>query len=60
MSTLLAPEAGLDLNPFVGPRAFQLGEAIYARDRDTRRLVNLLVAERIVLLYSPPVPARAH
>lgn len=40
-------------NPFVGPRALRLGEALYGRDREVRRLADLLVAERIVLLYSP-------
>jgi len=40
-------------NPYVGPRAFQKGEQIFGRDREARQLVNLIVAERIVLLYSP-------
>jgi hypothetical protein len=40
-------------NPYVGPRAFVRGEHLYGRDREVRRLVNLLIAERIVLLYSP-------
>ena len=40
-------------NPFVGPRAIQTGERIYGRDREASTLVNLLIAERIVLLYSP-------
>lgn len=40
-------------NPFVGPRAFQGGERLYGRERETRRIVDLLIAERIVLLYSP-------
>jgi WD40 repeat protein len=40
-------------NPFVGPRALRSGEALYGRDREVRRLTDLLVAERIVLLYSP-------
>jgi hypothetical protein len=43
----------LDTNPFVGPRALRAGEPIFGRDREIRRLTNLLVAERIVLLYSP-------
>src|SRR3954462_14425066 len=53
MSTLISPEPLLDTNPFVGPRSLLPGEPIYGRDREIRRLVNLLVAERIVLLYSP-------
>src|SRR5829696_5669494 len=40
-------------NPFVGPRAFRTGEVLYGRDRETRKLVNLLIAERIVLLHAP-------
>lgn len=40
-------------NPYVGPRAFMRGETLYGRDREVRRLLNLLIAERIVLLYSP-------
>jgi WD40 repeat protein len=53
MSTLISPAPVLDINPFVGPRSLLLGEPIYGRDREIRRLVNLLIAERIVLLYSP-------
>ena len=40
-------------NPFVGPRAFQQGEPIYGRDSEVLQLRDLLIAERIVLLYSP-------
>jgi V8-like Glu-specific endopeptidase len=40
-------------NPYVGPRAFERGETLHGRDRELRRLLNLLIAERIVLLYSP-------
>jgi hypothetical protein len=40
-------------NPYVGPRAFQTGEALYGRDRELRQLLDLLIAERIVLLHSP-------
>jgi hypothetical protein len=40
-------------NPYVGPRAFQIGEPIYGRAHETNQLVNLIIAERIVLLYSP-------
>jgi WD40 repeat protein len=45
--------AGKADNPYVGPRAFQAGEQLYGRDAELRRLVDLLIAERIVLLYSP-------
>jgi WD40 repeat protein len=40
-------------NPFVGPRAFRTGERLHARERETQHIVDLLIAERIVLLYSP-------
>ncbi|MBM7806190.1 WD40 repeat protein [Geodermatophilus bullaregiensis] len=40
-------------NPYVGPTSFRLGDALYGRDREREDLVDLLVAERIVLLYSP-------
>ncbi len=40
-------------NPYPGPRAFQQGERLYGRDRETAELLDLLIAERIVLLYSP-------
>ncbi len=40
-------------NPYVGPRAFELGEQLYGRSVETRDLVSLLCAERIVLLHSP-------
>jgi hypothetical protein len=40
-------------NPYVGPRSFTTGETLYGRDRETKKLLNLLIAERIVLLYSP-------
>ena len=40
-------------NPYVGPRPFQTGETLYGRDREILELLDLLIAERIVLLYSP-------
>ena len=40
-------------NPYVGPRSLRYGESIYGRDREARQLLELLIAERIVLLYSP-------
>ena len=40
-------------NPYVGPRAFEDGEMLYGRERETRELLDLLIAERIVLLHSP-------
>ena len=53
MSSTVTPRPTLDTNPFVGPRPLRPGEPIFGRDREIRRLTNLLVAERIVLLYSP-------
>lgn len=41
------------VNPYVGPRAFEPGEVLYGRDREIRQLKALLVAERIVLVHSP-------
>lgn len=40
-------------NPYVGPRAFHTGEALYGRASELNELMNLLIAERIVLLHSP-------
>ena len=41
-------------SPYVGPRSFRIGEAFfYGRDREAAALVGLVIAERIVLLYSP-------
>ena len=40
-------------NPYPGPRSFQKGEKLYGRQRETYELLDLLIAERIVLLYSP-------
>ncbi|MGE5249614.1 MAG: hypothetical protein ACM3QS_05315 [Bacteroidota bacterium] len=40
-------------NPYVGPRSFQTGEHLYGRSREGAELVDLLIADRIVLLHSP-------
>lgn len=40
-------------NPYIGPRPFHAGERLYGRDQELYELLNLLIAERIVLLYSP-------
>ena len=40
-------------NPYPGPRSFQQGERLYGREHETAELLDLLIAERIVLLYSP-------
>ena len=50
MST--APTTRVD-DPYVGPVAFGSGDPLYGRDRERDELLDLLIAERIVLLYSP-------
>jgi len=40
-------------NPYVGPRAFTTGEALYGRSGERAALLDLLVAERVVLLHAP-------
>lgn len=40
-------------DPYVGPVSFRLGDHLYGRDRECEELLDLLIAERIVLLYSP-------
>jgi hypothetical protein len=40
-------------NPYVGPRSLRFGETLYGREREVLALFDLLIAERIVLLYSP-------
>lgn len=40
-------------NPFVGPRSFRTGEQLFGRDHETAELLDLLIAERIVLVNSP-------
>lgn len=40
-------------NPYVGTRPYNKGETLYGRERETSELLDLLIAERIVMLYSP-------
>lgn len=40
-------------NPYVGPRPYCPGEALFGRDQEILDLFDLLLAERIVLMYSP-------
>lgn len=40
-------------NPYVGPRPYYPGETLFGRDQETLDLFDLLLAERIVLMYSP-------
>lgn len=39
--------------PYVGPRPIPGDRPLYGRDRELRRLLDTLIPERIVLLYSP-------
>ncbi|MDQ3012801.1 MAG: ATP-binding protein [Acidobacteriota bacterium] len=52
-ATATSPTMVATDNPYVGPRSFKTGEKMYGRDRELQDLLNLLIAERIVLLYSP-------
>ena len=47
------PSPASPSSPYVGPRPFRRGERLYGRQRAGRQLLDLLIAERIVLLYSP-------
>lgn len=49
------PAANLNTrpNPYVGPRSFLTGEKLYGRDAEVRHLLDLIIAERIILLHSP-------
>ncbi|MBP2326565.1 hypothetical protein JOF56_006950 [Kibdelosporangium banguiense] len=40
-------------NPYIGPRAFRTTEKLPNRDREASELVNLVLAERVVLLHAP-------
>jgi WD40 repeat protein len=40
-------------NPYLGPRPFDWGDRLFGRDREVGRLLELLLAQRVVLLYSP-------
>ena len=40
-------------NPYVGPRPFRKGELFFGRERETKGLLNMLLAGRIVMLHSP-------
>jgi len=49
----MSQTAANDYNPYVGPRPFEPGETLYGRAYEVHELQNLLIAERIVLFYSP-------
>ena len=40
-------------NPYVGPQSFRRDDRFYGRQNETADLLDLVIAERIVLLYSP-------
>ena len=40
-------------NPFVGPRSISFPEKIYGRSREIEELTDLLIANRVLLMYSP-------
>lgn len=42
-------------NPYIGPRSFEEGEGarFFGRERELGKLLNLLIARRLVLLYAP-------
>jgi hypothetical protein len=49
------PTSRLDAedNPFVGPRSIPEGMPLFGRDRETRDLYRVVVADRVVLLHAP-------
>ena len=40
-------------NPYVGPRPLRFGERLHGRQRELDELRDAVVADRVVLLYSP-------
>ncbi len=55
MTATESPSAGetAAVEVYVGPRPFRTGETLFARDSETASLVNLLIAQRLVLLHAP-------
>jgi hypothetical protein len=51
--TVAVNVVGKSNNPFIGPKPFMIGQALYGRDWETRMLFNLLLSKRLVLLHSP-------
>ena len=45
--------SGMPANPYVGPRSFTRDDPLFGRDVERVNLLNLLLSERIVLLFSP-------
>ena len=48
-----ATAAPADGNPYVGPRSLVEQDGLYGRNRDLAALLDVLIAQRIVLMYSP-------
>ena len=48
-----APHANPPANPFVGPQPLRTGQPIFARETEIEQLYYMLLAQRIVLFYSP-------
>ena len=40
-------------NPYVGPRSIAHGEPLYGRDLELAELQDIVISQRLVLLYSP-------
>ncbi len=40
-------------NPYVGPYPFTATDALFGRDTETRQLLSRLIADRVVMMYSP-------
>jgi WD40 repeat protein len=49
----MSEPASIPDNPYVGPRPLTQTDPLFGRDVEKVELLNLLIAERIVLLYSP-------
>jgi hypothetical protein len=49
---MTTPEQSAE-RPFVGPRSYNTGEKLFGREGETLKLLDRLIAERIILLYSP-------
>ncbi len=53
MSETTASTGRPGANPYVGPRPLRFGERLHGRTRELDRLCDAVVADRVVLLYSP-------
>ncbi len=53
MSEMKVSTVQPDANPYVGPRPLRFGEHLHGRARELDRLCDAVVADRVVLLYSP-------